>query len=259
MTTICIINLKGGVSKTISSINMAYILTHVHGKRVLLVDNDKQGNSSKVFKAHSYEDYSMTDVLLEKGFDVISAIKSTEYEGLDILPANMTLLNANKQILMDTTRQQQTRLKKALEQVKDNYDYVVIDNAPDLNMSDINALVACSHVLFPIKIDDFAFDGVDLVYEQIQEIQEEFNPSIKVVGGFVVMYQKNNVNVSGKEYLQQTSQIPLFDTAIRRTVKVDESTFRGEPLLVYDPRATASKDYISLVKEYLEKTGGQDA
>jgi len=257
MITICIAGLKGGISKTTTSINVAHILAHVYKQRVLLVDNDKQGNSSKFFKAHSYDNYSITDVLLEKGFDVKRAIKRTDYEGLDILPANMTLLNANKRILLDTTRQQQTRLKKALAQVEDDYDYVVIDNAPDLSMSDINALVACDHVLFPIKVDDFAFDGVKQIHEQILEIKEEFKPSIEVVGGFVVMYQQSNVNSSGLEYLQKRTlnTFPIFDTVIRRTVKVDESTFAKQPLLVYDKKATATKDYQTLVSEYLQRTG----
>ena len=197
------------------------------------MDNDKQGNSSKFFKAHSYDNYSITDVLLEKNFDVKQAIKPTEYEGLDILPVNMTLLGANKHILLDTTRQQQTRLKKTLEDIKDDYDFVVIDNAPDLSMSDINALVATDHVLFPIKIDDFAFDGVDQIFEQIQEIKEEFNPSIKVVGGFVVMYGRNLVNMTGKQALESHSTIDLLETSISRAVKVDESTFAKKPLLIY--------------------------
>lgn len=250
MKTISIINLKGGVAKTISAINIAYTLVKVHGKRVLLIDNDKQGNTSKFFNLHNYEDKSLADLLTDRDCNIHSVIKSTAYEGLDIIPANMNLLQANKEILLDVARPQQTRLRKALSQLVDEYDYCIIDNAPDINMTVINALVATNDVLVPIKVDKFAFDGLEQLLDQIANVQE-FNENIVFKGCFITMYQRNGVNVQGNEYLASSTDYPLFHTVVRKTVKVDETTFVGRPLLDYK-KSTAGQDYEKLVKEYLE-------
>lgn len=250
MKTISVINLKGGVAKTISAINIAYTLVAAYGKKVLLIDNDKQGNTSKFFDLYSYEDKSLADVLTDRACKIESVIQPTAYEGLDIVPANMNLLRANKEILLDVSRPQQTRLRKSLTQVSGQYDYCVIDNAPDINMSVINALVATDDVLVPIKVDKFAFDGLELLVEQIEDVKE-FNENIVFKGCFITMYQKNGVNVQGNAYLASSTSYPLFHTMIRKTVKVDETTFVGRPLLDYK-KSTAGQDYEKLVEEYLQ-------
>jgi chromosome partitioning protein len=255
MKVICTINLKGGVGKTISTVNIGHILTVVHGKRVLLVDNDKQGNTSKFFGLHSDDLPSISDVLTVKDYPILGAVRKTEYEGLDVLPANMSLLYANKQILLDCSRPQQTRLAKALHAVEDKYDYVIIDNAPDLNMSTVNALVACDDVLIPIKIDKFSFDGLEQLKEQIEETRE-FNSNIRIAGCFITMYQRNGVNTQGEQHLNTRMGIPMFKTVIRKTVKVDETTFTGKPILAYSKNSTAAQDYVALVEEYLSLKGG---
>lgn len=251
MKTISIINLKGGVGKTITAINMAYILSDM-GNRVLLVDNDKQGNTSKFFGVHSYKRPSLAEVLTEKGFPTLEAVVQTEYKGLDVLPANMNLLRADKEILMDCTRPQQTRLKKALDDVAELYDYAVIDNAPDLDMGVINALVASDDIIIPMKVDKFAFDGIEKLIEQVDAVKE-FNPKIKVAGCLITMAQRNNVHTLGQQFLKEYTGLPLFDTVIRKTVKVDESTFTGKPLPIHSKGCTATKDYLCMVDEYLNK------
>lgn len=250
MKTISIINLKGGVAKTISAINIAYTLVATYGKRVLLIDNDKQGNTSKFFNMHSYEEVGIADLMTEKGLDVKSVIKNTEYEGLDLITANMNLLRANKEVLLDASRPQQTRLRKYLKEIEQEYDYCIIDNAPDINMSVINALVASNDVLVPIKVDKFAFDGLEQLLEQIEDIQE-FNEDLKLKGCFITMYQRNNINIQGSEWLNENTGYPIFKSHIRKTVKVDETTFAGKPLLDYAKTSTATKDYEALVAEYL--------
>lgn len=250
MKVISIINLKGGVGKTVSSINIAHILSQAHGKRVLLIDNDKQGNTSKFFGVHSYDAPSIADVLTIKSYPITDAIRETAYPRLNVLPSNMTLLKADREILMDCTRPQQNRLKKALQQVAGAYDFAVVDCAPDLNMSVINALVAADDVLIPIKVDSFAFDGVEQILEQVEDLRE-FNEDIRVAGGFVTMYQRNNVNTTGAEYLQAHEGLPMFKTAIRKTVSIDETTFTGKPIAEYSKRSTAALDYAALVEEYL--------
>ncbi len=266
MKTISIINLKGGVAKTVSAINIAYILAVVYGERVLLVDNDKQGNASKFFNLYNYEEKGIAEIMTEKNIDVGAVIKNTGYNGnsndenydyigrLDIITANMNLLNANKEVLLDMSRPQQTRLKKALAVVEPLYDYCVIDNAPDINMSVINALVASNDVLVPIKIDKFAFDGLEQLIEQIEGVRE-FNPSLRLRGCFITMFQQNNINMQGNAWLESNTEYPIFKTCIRKTVKVDETTFNGKPLLAYSKNCTAARDYENLVKEYLSMEG----
>ena len=251
MTTISIVNLKGGVGKTITAINMAYLLSS-KGYRTLLIDNDKQGNTSKFFGAHSYDKPSLADVLIQRDFPAEEAIVPTTYDNLSILPGNMNLLRADKEILMDCLHPQQIRLKKALEPVADRYDYIVIDNAPDLDMGVINALTMTNDVIIPIKVDQFALDGIELLTDQIHEIQT-FNTQLRVAGCLVTMAQRSNVNSAGEEYLRTQTSLPVFETVIRKTVKVDESTFVGQPLQVYSASCTAAKDYAALLEEYLRK------
>jgi len=250
-----VINLKGGVGKTISAINIAHVLNVVHGARVLLVDNDKQGNVSKFFGLYSYERPSIADVLTVKGYEVAKAIfpwpgNVAGNAGIDILPANMSLLNANKEVLLDMSRPQQTRLKKALDAVAHRYDYCIIDNAPDINMSVINAFVASDDILVPIKVDKFAFDGLSQLAEQIEDIKE-FNPALRLAGCFITMKTINNVNMQGAAWLKKNTDFPIFKTGIRKTVKIDETTFCGKPILAYAKNSTAAKDYMGLVAEYL--------
>lgn len=254
MKTISIINLKGGVAKTISSANVAHILATVHGYKVLLVDNDKQGNVSKIFGMHSYDKKGTEEIMTERNIDIYGVIQHTAYKNLDIITANMNLLKANLEVLLDQSRPQQIRFRKALEIVRDEYDYCIIDNAPDINISTINALVASDDVLIPVKIDDFAFDGLSEIKEQIENTKEDLNPKLCFKGCFVTQFVKNDVNLQGKEYLKQHQDLyPVFETHIRRTDKIDESTFAKMPIVEYSKRCGAAKDYLALVEEYLKK------
>lgn len=252
MRIISVINIKGGVAKTISSINIAHILATVHNYRVLVLDNDKQGDASKIFNRHDYDSEGMAEIMLDRNVNVESMIQRTDYKNLDIITANMTLLNANLQVMLDQSRPQQTRIKKALAKIESEYDFCIIDNAPDINISTINALVASNDVLIPIKIDEFAFDGLSELNEQIENIKEDLNPNLNLVGCFVTQYAKNDVNVQGEEWLKE-QKYPYFETHIRRTEKVDESTFAKMPIVEYSRRCGASQDYLRLVEEYLDK------
>lgn len=253
MKTISIINLKGGVAKTISAANIAHILAVIHNKRVLLVDNDKQGNASKIFGLHNYDMPSVADVMTRRGVNLKQIITPTQYTNLHLIPANMTLLKANLEVMLDTVRPQQTRFKTALETIKDEYDYCIIDNAPDINISTINALVASQDVLIPIKVDKFAFDGLAELKEQIDNTREDLNTNLCLKGCFVTSYQRNEVNIQGEEWLRSQSEYPIFNTHIRRTEKIDESTFATMPIMEYSKRCGAAKDYLALVEEYLKK------
>lgn len=180
MRTIAIINLKGGVAKTTSSINIAYILNQ-KGYKVLLVDNDKQGDCSRGLDRRSPESVGIDEIMTEEDPDMEKLIQNTNYENLDIITANLNLLKANLEASMDLTRVQQTRLKKAVERVKEDYDFCVIDNAPDINISVINALAAADDVLIPIEIDDNTMEGMGELLKQIDTIKRDWNPEMKNV------------------------------------------------------------------------------
>ena len=255
MKTISVINLKGGVAKTISAVNIAHILSSVYKKRVLLVDNDKQGNISKMFGLHDYVALSVSEVLTGRNVNLDEIIKPTQFKGLDIIPANMSLIYANHEVSQDMIRPKQTRFRTAFKGISDKYDYCIIDNAPDINISTINALVASNEVIIPIKIDRFAFDGLTELKEQIDDICEEHNPGLKVRGCLITIYQKNESNKQREEWLRGQNIFPVFKTKIRRTEKVNESTFRSDtnaPILIYSPRCGAAQDYLAFVGEYLQ-------
>lgn len=247
MNVMSVINLKGGVGKTISSINIAHILATIHNKKVLIVDNDKQGNASKLFGVKESAK-TIADIMLESCINVKTVIKPTKYKNLDIIPANMDLLEANIAVIKDEEREgQATILKDALDQVKSEYDYCIIDNPPDINISVINALVASNDVLIPIRIDNFAVDGMNELIEQIENVQ-----TAKLKGCFITQFARNKMNLYRAEELRNNSKYPILNSVIRRTVKVEESTFESLPLLEFSKRCNASKDYIQLVEEYLK-------
>lgn len=253
MQTISIISLKGGVAKTTTTVNMAYILASVHKKKVLVIDNDKQGNASKTFKQYDAEDKNtIARIMLEKDLDIADIIKKTDYEGIDIISANMDLLEANLRTVIDTSRQQQTRFKKALAAVAENYDYCIIDNAPDINMSIINALVMSNDVIMPIFMDQYSFDGLNILLEQVGQVQEDFNEALNFAGCLITQYQNNDINNQGIEKLQARG-LPMYAQKIRRTEqKVSESTFAKKPLAEYSVRCGAAQDYKKFVLEYLK-------
>lgn len=256
MRTISVISLKGGVAKTTTSVNMAYILYKM-GYKVLLIDNDKQGNASKTFGLYNPDDKNtVARIMLERGLEVQEIINETPYSGigagtLDVITANMELLEANLRTIVDTGRQQQTRFKKVLEMVGSQYDFCIIDNAPDINMSIINALVVSDDLIIPIMIDQYSFDGLEILIEQIEQTKEDFNPALTFRGCLVTQYRRADVQEQGAEILD--SGYPIFKSRIRRTEnKVSESTFAGKPVVEYSVRCGASQDYKKFVREYLE-------
>ncbi len=247
MRTVSIINLKGGVGKTVTSINMAFELSR-RGSRVLLVDCDKQGNTSKFMKCHGYDEKSLSDVLLGSAGIRETAVR-TGYARLDVVPANMTLLNADRRVLLDTTKPQQTRIRDSLGEVGQDYGYCVIDCAPDINISVINALVASDDVIVPVTIDEFAFDGIREILEQIEDVRKYYNPGLNFAGCLVTQYRDNDFCNDGVNTLEGMCG-RVLGTKIKWTQVVSRSTFAREPVSVHSPRCSASRGYRDLVDEY---------
>ncbi len=250
MKTIAIINMKGGCAKTTTAVNMAYILARDYDKKVLVIDNDKQGNLSKACGVWSYDNPSLADLLT--GQEEIGGVlqAAPKMPNMAVIPANMHLLTANLAVIKDEEREQATIISKELEKVKEIFDYCIIDCPPDINVSVINALVAADEVIIPIKIDGYAFDGMDELEEQINNAKA-LNPKLKFRGCLVTMYYNRDVCRQGEAWLQN-QRYPVFKTHIRRTEKADEVTFTNESLMEYSPRSGAARDYKTFVKEYLE-------
>ena len=248
MKKLSVVNIKGGVAKTTSAINIAAILAD-KGNKVLVVDVDAQSNLTMAFKAYDIDGLSVSDVLLDKSVNVCDVIKNTEYENIDILPANISLAFTEKKILLDVTRSQQNRLKRELDLVSDKYDYCIIDCPPSLNMITINALVASDEVIVPIKIDKFALDGLEYLLESIDEIKDEFSPNLQFKGCFITMDTLTNVNKEIKKALKNILQDKMFNTSIRQNISVVEASFEQMPVVNYKRNSNASKDYINLVEE----------
>lgn len=254
MRTIAVINLKGGVAKTTSSINIAYILNQ-KGYRVLLVDNDKQGDCSRGMNRRTQEGPGIDRIMVERKPDMTSLIQKTDYENLDIITANLNLLTANMEVTMDRVRPQQTRLKNALQKVQEEYDFCVIDNAPDINVSVINALTAADDVLIPVEVDDNTTEGMNELIDQIEEIKSELNPDLKNVRCFVSKYNKyNGAHSQGAEVIREW--YPTMKTMIRNSLAVAKSTYARTPVALYSKRSAAAEDYQTLVDEYLQMIRG---
>lgn len=207
---------------------MAHVLATLHNKRVLLVDNDKQGNTSKAFGVHSYDDKSISDVLTARRLDPREVIKKTRFENIDVMPANMTLIRANMKVLMDSTRPQQTRLRSALNAIAEEnfYDFCIIDNAPDINISTINALVASDDVIIPIKIDKYAFDGLEELKEQIEDTRDDLNPRLRLAGCLITCFIRADAEKQGEAWLRSRPEYPVFDTAFAIRIKSPKAPFR---------------------------------
>lgn len=252
MRTVAMINLKGGVAKTTTSINMAMIMNNIHNKKVLLVDNDTQANASKFFGVCDYEKSSMEDILRESTVDIRNIIQHTVVEGLDIVPANMNLDTAAVELLLNQTEEQNTKLRNALEQVKDDYDFCIIDCPPGIGINVINALTVADDIVVPVKIDKHALDGMQDLEDIIVEVKANFNSDLKLMACLITMYRNNPVNVSGEQILRD-SEYATFDTHIRYSEKVNELSFQeGKSILEFSPRSAAAKDYKAFVNEYLE-------
>ncbi len=260
MITIAIINLKGGVGKSVTTVNLAERLT-ARGLGVLVGDLDKQANTTKFFGLLDYDRNSMSEIL--KGtagaLDVIRPAPIKAPDGpavVDVMPANMTLLAANREVLLDMVHPQQNRLRAALAPVAQLYDAVLLDCPPDLDMGSINALCAADWVIIPVDCDEWAADGLDVMLEQIAAVRDGFNPSLGLLGALITKYQRTNYGARVAAEIARRD-VPLLNTAIRQTVKVKESIAAHKPLAQYDPKCTAAQDYDALADEVMQKTGLQ--
>lgn len=240
---ISVINLKGGVGKTTTAREMGYILHRRYGYRVLMVDNDKQGNLSRAMGAYSEDGVCPAARLLmgEK-----PRIQETP-EGLGLIEANMSLLTAVWKLAGGNGGARLGRFHWLREQP---YDFVIIDNPPDLGLNVINALMVTDDIIVPTKIDQWALEGLDIVRDQIGDVSK-MAPGRRTCRALVTMYRRTDFNQSGIEWLRENGY-ETFTTPIRYSEKAVESTFCAQTIQEYSPRSAAALSYRRFVEEYLE-------
>ena len=255
MINIAVINLKGGVGKSVTTCNLAAQLA-AEQYSVLVVDVDKQGNTSKFFKRCDYEQPSLAEVLLGSAW-ASDAIVETSLPCVDLLPADMRMLKANRNILMDVTEPQQYRLRDALRKVVANYCYCLMDCPPDLDMGSINALCAADWVIIPVDCDEWACDGMAEILDQIARVQMYYNQHLKILGVLLTKYRNTKYADGVITHLAQMG-VPLLHTAIRYTVRVSEAKSAHLPLRAYKQNCTAALDYADLAREIIEKVSTAD-
>ncbi|AXU79251.1 TPA: ParA family protein [Clostridioides difficile] len=248
MKIISILSFKGGTGKTITSANMADILSVVHKKRVLLIDADKQGNLSQYFsKFEEKKGKGTAEMLLEDNANIHEYICKTENKNIDIITSNMYLYQADR-MLFDSDRDKFSILKRLLEKVKNEYDFCIIDNAPSVDIVTINSLVASDEVIITVRADNFSLKGIKELLEQIENAKH-VNKKIKFKGCIITHYQNNDVNNQFITLLQNICKV--FETVIRLNKNVAESTFYQKTIMKYNKRCGATIDYKKLVNEYL--------
>lgn len=260
MKTISILNLKGGVAKTFTAANMAYEL-YRRGYKVLLIDNDKQGNLSKAYSRYDAENVAPVTRLLAGDWESADElIQHTEYEGIDIVTANMSLFGATWNLTKEDSENQIERYK-ALVYAKvqyygdctiyGKYDYCIIDNPPDIGLNVVNALAITDEVIVPVKVDEDALEGLDIVTEQIEDAKA-FNPALKLAGVLITSYQNTDGEAAGVEWLEQKTDFNILGI-IRYSKKVAENTFMRKPIYEYSPCCGAAQGYKKFVTAYTGK------
>lgn len=246
MKTVSIINLKGGVGKSTTAITMAHILSgRKYKKRVLLIDNDKQGNTSQFFEKMYAKDSCGSGHILRKIKPTIYHITDT----LDLINANMTLEGAEYEVLAATDNQAD-RFAQFLQTVADQYDFCIIDNPPSVSMCVINALCASDEVIVTVKLNDWSLDGVDIITEQINNIKA-INKGLKVAGVLLTIFKKTPFSLAAEEWLRKNSPHRVFETKIRYSNKVDDWTYSKVPLEEFSKMCAAAVDYRKFIREYL--------
>ena len=254
--TTAILNLKGGVAKTTTTINMAAILAKDHKKRVLLIDADSQCNTTEFFGAEESADTMATILRDAPLYDspeaiAILSIQPTKYENVHLIPGDDSLMDLDLSSASQGVADVNV-LRSLVEAVRDHYDYVLIDCPPAFNAASAASLVAADDVVIPIKLDAFSLRGMTNLMRQIKNMRK-LNPRLRLAGLLPTMWYKND-QIRASEETLKAAGLHVFPH-IRRSDKVDDMTFRQEPLLISSPNSGAGVDYRKFVAEYM---GGAD-
>jgi len=251
MEIIAIINQKGGVGKTTTSINLSSGLA-ITGKKVLLVDMDPQANSSKGLGLFDPDKGTVSNILLrgKERTNIQEVIRKTEIEGLDIITSSVKL-EKTEQILTGATFREQL-LKQSLQGLK--YDYIIIDCGPRLGILNINALVACNKVIVPCKIDRYSLEGFGDLIETIMEVKElsgeDINEYVRIV--LTMVSKKSSQSLKWVQNQLETINCRVMKSFIRQAETVNQAHMETKPIFMFDPKGNGSQDYESLVDEVVK-------
>ncbi len=248
-TTIAITNQKGGVGKTTTAINLAASLA-ANDVKVLLIDSDPQGNSTSGFGLQKTPGLLTTYDVLVNRLPVSSAIQPSGMDGLDIIPADKNLIGANFELVNIPDRE--IILRTQLDEVRANYQFILIDCPPALDLLTLNALMAADSVLVPIQCEFFALEGVSELMDTIDRVRESFDHPIRTEGILLTMFDdRTNLTRQVAADLREFFQEDVLKTVIPRNIRLAEAPSHGKPVLLYDPASRGSESYIQLAKEIL--------
>lgn len=244
---ISIANQKGGVGKTTTSVNLGACLAFI-GKRVLLVDIDPQGNATSGVGIEKAEvNQCIYDVLVDD-VEAKKVILPTSIENLYCIPATIQLAGAEIELVPTMSRE--IRLKRALEEVKDSFDYIIMDTPPSLGLLTLNALTASDSVIIPVQCEYYALEGLSQLLNTVRLVQKHLNHHLKIEGVLLTMLDaRTNLGIQVIDEVKKYFQDSVYKTIIPRNVRLSEAPSHGEPIITYDPKSRGAEVYLDLAKE----------